>query len=117
MFAAGDDFKIISTHAPRTARKSIFKLWKMCYTVRMDRTTLIDFFEEVETTEEYNGYFCSIAEARNCGAGQSVRVQEREPDPSLGGKCAREGIFEGEIPNSAYSVLLWAVDTLENGKV
>ena len=58
-----DDFKIISTHAPRTARKSIFKLWKMCYTVRMDRTTLIDFFEEVETTEEYNGYFCSIAEA------------------------------------------------------
>ena len=46
MFAAGDDFKIISTHAPRTARKSIFKLWKMCYTVRMDRTTLIDFFEK-----------------------------------------------------------------------
>lgn len=28
----------------------------------MDRTTLTDFFEEVETTEEYNGYFCSIAE-------------------------------------------------------
>ena len=23
----------------------------------------IDFFEEVETREEYNGYFCSIAEA------------------------------------------------------
>ena len=29
----------------------------------MYRTTIIDFFEEVETTEEYNGYFCSIAEA------------------------------------------------------
>lgn len=29
----------------------------------MDRKTLTDFFEEVETTEEYNGYFCSIAEA------------------------------------------------------
>lgn len=29
----------------------------------MDRTTLTDFFEEIETTEEYNGYFCSIAEA------------------------------------------------------
>jgi len=27
------------------------------------RTTITDFFEEVETTEEYNGYFCSIAEA------------------------------------------------------
>ena len=33
----------------------------------MDRTTLINFFEEVETTEEYNGYFaasrkpCSIS--------------------------------------------------------
>ena len=36
---------------------------KKWYTVGMDRTTLIDFFEEVETTEEYNGYFCSIAEA------------------------------------------------------
>lgn len=80
----------------------------------MDRTTLIDFFEEVETTEEYNGYFCSIAEASELW--QPVRVQEREPDPSLGGKCAREGIFEGKIPNRAYSVLLWAVDTLENGK-
>lgn len=78
----------------------------------MDRTTLIDFFEEVETTEEYNGYFCSIAEASELWCWQPVRVQEREPDPSLGGKCAREG----EIPNRAYSVLLWAVDTLENGK-
>ena len=29
----------------------------------MYRTLLTDFFEEVETTEEYNGYFCSIAEA------------------------------------------------------
>lgn len=29
----------------------------------VNRTTLTDFFEEVETTEEYNGYFCSIAEA------------------------------------------------------
>lgn len=29
----------------------------------MDITTLTDFFEEVETTEGYNGYFCSIAEA------------------------------------------------------
>ena len=32
----------------------------------MGKKTLIDFFEEVETTEEYreyNGYFCSIAEA------------------------------------------------------
>lgn len=35
----------------------------MRYNRDMDRTTLIDFFEEVETTEEYNGYFCSIAEA------------------------------------------------------
>ena len=46
----------------------------------------------------------------------SVWVQEREPDPSLGGKCACEGTFEGEIPNYAYSVLLLAVDALENGK-
>ena len=33
------------------------------YTKDMDRTRLTDFFEEVETTEEYKGYFCSIAEA------------------------------------------------------
>ena len=29
---SSDDFKIISTHAPRTARKSIFKLRELCYT-------------------------------------------------------------------------------------
>lgn len=29
----------------------------------MNRTTLTDFIEDVETTEQYNGYFCSIAEA------------------------------------------------------
>ena len=29
----------------------------------MERMNFIDFFDEVETTEEYNGYFCSIAEA------------------------------------------------------
>ena len=28
----------------------------------MDRITLVDFFEDVETTEKYDGYFCSIAE-------------------------------------------------------
>ena len=44
------------------ARKSIFKKLKIKYNEDMDRTTLTDFFEEVETTEEYNGYFCSIAE-------------------------------------------------------
>ena len=44
------------------ARKSIFKKLKIRYNEDMDRTTLTDFFEEVETTEEYNGYFCSIAE-------------------------------------------------------
>lgn len=29
----------------------------------MERKRITDFFEEVETTEPYNGYFCSIAEA------------------------------------------------------
>ena len=93
-----------------------FQITEKWYTVGVDRTTLIDFFEEVGTTEEYNGYFCSIAEAVGIVVLGSVWVQEREPDPSLGGKCACEGIFEGEIPNCAYSVLLLAVDALENGK-
>ena len=35
-----------------------------------------------------------------------MRFQERKPDSSLGGKCAYKGIFEGEVPNRAYSVLL-----------
>ena len=29
----------------------------------MDKTTLTDFFEELETTKSYSGYFCSIAGA------------------------------------------------------
>jgi predicted transposase YbfD/YdcC len=29
----------------------------------MDREMLVDFFEEVETIQEYDGYFCSVAEA------------------------------------------------------
>lgn len=29
----------------------------------MKRETLVEYFEEVETVQEYNGYFCSIAEA------------------------------------------------------
>lgn len=29
----------------------------------MKKETLIEYFEEVETFQEYNGYFCSIAEA------------------------------------------------------
>ena len=41
----------------------------------MDITTLIDFFEKVETTEEYNGYFAASRKPRNCGAGQPVRVR------------------------------------------
>ena len=79
----------------------------------MDRTTLIDFFEEVETTEEYNGYFCSIAEAVGivvlgslCGFRNVSQIHH----------WACEGIFEGEIPNYAYSALLLAADALENGK-
>ena len=28
----------------------------------MERMNFIDFFDEVETTEENNGYFCSIEE-------------------------------------------------------
>ncbi len=29
----------------------------------MERMNFIDFFDEIETTEEYNGYFCSIVGA------------------------------------------------------
>ena len=29
----------------------------------MKREQIVEYFEEVETTREYDGYFCSIAEA------------------------------------------------------
>lgn len=41
----------------------LYKRLKICYNKSMERKTLTEYFEEVETTEEYNGYFCSIAEA------------------------------------------------------
>ncbi len=70
--------KYLSWHG--RPRKSIFKKLKIRYNEGMDRTTLTDFFKEVETTEEYNGYFCSIAEAISivvlgslCGLKLSVR--------------------------------------------
>lgn len=56
----------MSTPDERRTRKSIFPLYKrlkICYNKSMERKTLTEYFEEVETTEEYNGYFCSIAEA------------------------------------------------------
>lgn len=41
-----------------------YKIGYRCAIMRsMDRITLVDFFDEVETEEEYNGYFCNIAEA------------------------------------------------------
>ena len=45
-----------------------------------------------------------------------MRLQECEPNPSVGGKCARARIFEGEIRNKARSMLLLAVGIVEDGK-
>ena len=35
----------------------------MSYNENMKKENLVEYFEEVETTQEYNGYFCSIPEA------------------------------------------------------
>lgn len=35
----------------------------MSYNENMKKEKLVEYFEEVETTQEYNGYFCSIPEA------------------------------------------------------
>ena len=43
-------------------RKSILLKDKKCYTEDMKREKLVEYFEEVETIQEYNGYFCSISE-------------------------------------------------------
>ncbi len=36
---------------------------KKWYNEAMRKGTIVEYFEEVETVEEYNGYFCSIPEA------------------------------------------------------
>ena len=83
----------------------------------MDRTTLVDFFEDVETTEKYDGYFCSIAEVIGTVVlGSLCGFKNVRQDPLLGGKCAYKGIFEGEIPDKSRPLLLLAAGTAENGK-
>lgn len=92
------------------------KRHKECYSMCIDRTTLVDFFEDVETTEKYDGYFCSIAEVIGTVVlGSLCGFKNVRQDPLLGGKCAYKGIFEGEVPNRAYSVLLLDAGASENG--
>ena len=32
------------------------------YNARMEQNLITEYFEEVETTKEYDGYFCSVAQ-------------------------------------------------------
>lgn len=53
----------------------------------MNRTTLTDFFEKVEITEKYNGYFCRIEEAISIVVlGSLRRLKKCQSDSSAGGK-------------------------------
>ena len=86
----------------------------------MDRKTLTDFFEEVETTEEYNGYFCSIAEAISivvlgilCGLKNVSQIHQWAESERVT-SCKR--IFKGEIRNQPHSMLLLAFSAAENGE-
>lgn len=35
----------------------------MIYNQAMEKNIITQYFEDVETTKEYNGYFCSVSEA------------------------------------------------------
>ncbi len=46
------------------SRKSILqKSVKMSYNGRMEKKSIIEYFEELETEEEYDGYYYSVGEA------------------------------------------------------
>lgn len=74
----------------------------------MDKTTLTDFFEEVETTEEYNGYFCSIAEAISivvlgslCGFKNVSQIHQWAES----GRCRARGVVSGA--DLLYAYVSW----------
>ena len=85
----------------------------------MKNNGITEYFEEVEITKEYDGYYYSISEAITivilgsiCGL-KNIRYQSNTP---VGRKRKNTGIFKGEIPNRAYPLLLLAAVSDETDK-
>ena len=59
------------------------------YNARMEQNLITEYFEEVETTKEYDGYFCSVAQVMTlvllagCALGESAPEFRRMGDAAL----------------------------------
>ena len=78
----------------------------------MKNNGITEYFEEVEITKEYDGYYYSISEAITivilgsiCGLKNISQIKRQNT-----------GIFKGEIPNRAYPLLLLAAVSDETDK-
>ena len=87
------------------ARKSIFaKGIKRSYTRGMGKQQIVEYFEEVEASREYSGYFCSIPEAISivvlgsmCGLRNISQIHQQRRKPILG-KNHQVGVMEVKRP-------------------
>ena len=73
----------------------------------MERERFVEYFEEVEITREYKGYFCSMAEAISivvlgglCGLRSVNQIHQWAESEKCG------DFFEGKIWDYAHSTLL-----------
>ena len=87
----------------------------------MKNNGITEYFEEVEITKEYDGYYYSISEAitisnNDSNTGKYMRIKEYQSNTPVGRKRQNTGIFKGEIPNRAYPLLLLAAVSDETDK-
>ena len=61
----------------------------------MERMNFIDFFDEVETTEQWI-FLQHRGGHQHCRAGKLLRFQEYQLDSSVGGKRTGQGALSGQ---------------------
>ena len=66
----------------------------------MKKNGITEYVEEVETEEDYDGYFCSISELITISIlGKHMRLEECKTDPSVGIKRQSKRVLKGAIWN------------------
>ena len=83
----------------------------------MKKNGITEYYEEVETTGEYEGYFCSVSEAITiailgsiCGLKNVSQIHQWATNEQS------KRIFDGEIRNQSCALLFLASIPDENGK-
>lgn len=83
----------------------------------MEKNIITQYFEEIETTKDYNGYFCSVAEAITivilgsiCGLKNVSQIHQRVSSDRI------SRFFKGEFYNTKCAVLLLAFMPVETDK-